>query len=236
VVIERIFSTNESYKQMVISYNKTDGVLAICFFVTCMVLLYLTGWVLVQFDVLLNSIYGLVTIFLALMLVRGRKQSVQTVGITKANIFRSSLVGIILSVPFVIFAVIPRLTEITHPIQPLYVLYSIFFYLIVVSFGEEVVYRGYIQPRLHGLIKNNFLAVALGGIMFSIMHIPFQSALYYFHNGQLWPSWITPLQLLLWFGWHIVFNEIYRKYNSLAGPVILHFFMNFTIVQTIFFV
>ena len=234
--IGRTFSANESYKLMVNNYKKTDGILAIFFFVFHMILLYLTGWVLVQFDVLLNSIFGLVTICLVFLLIRGRKQSVQTVGITRTHILRSSLVGLILSLPFIAFTVIPRITATIHAIQLFNVLYSIFFYLIVISFGEEVVYRGYIQPRLHGLIKNNFLAVILGGTMFSIMHIPFQSALYYFHNGQLWPSWITPLQLLLWFGWHIVFNAIYRKYNSLAGSVILHFFMNFTIIQAVFLV
>ncbi|MCL2855787.1 MAG: CPBP family intramembrane metalloprotease [Defluviitaleaceae bacterium] len=233
---KKLFSTDESYKQMIKKYNKVDGFLVFAFFALYLILLYLTGQVLIHFNMLITAPFGITTAVLVFVLVRIRKQTLKTIGITKSNFLRSSLVGLVLSMPLIIFNVVPEIIAISQPIQPFDVLYSVFFYLIVISFSEEIIFRGYIQPRLHGLIKYDFLAIAAGGIMFSAMHIPFQAALYYFQNGKFWPSWITPIQLLLWFGWHVVFNIIYRKYNSLAGPVILHFFMNFTIIQAVFFI
>jgi len=231
-----IFWTDENYEQITAGFGRRDGIFALCFFALCMILMSMTGWVLVSFGLLLNSFFGLATICLVFVMVRMRKQSIQTVGITRAKLLRSSVVGLVLSAPLVIFAVMPRIMAVDGHIQPAHVLYSVFFYLVVVSFGEEIVFRGYIQSRLHGLIKNSFFAVAIGGIMFSAMHIPFQSAVYYFQNGQRWPGWITPLQLLIWVGMHVVFNALHRKYNCLAAPTILHFFMNFTIIQPALFI
>jgi len=60
--------------------------------------------------------------------------------------------------------------------------------------------------------------------------------LHYISHGTWWPGWITPTQMLLWVGWHVVFNALYRKFNSLAAPVILHFIMNFNITQAVYYI
>jgi len=226
----KFFSTDQSYNEMIADYTKIDGVVAIGFFAICMLFLHLAGQILIRFNLDVAVPFVLATIALVFVIIRIHKQGIKTIGITKSHLLRSSLVGLVLSAPFVVFAVIPRISAITQQIQPLDVLYSIFFYLVIVSFGEEIVFRGYIQPRLHGLIWHNFSAIIVGGVMFSLMHIPFQAALYYFHHEQPWLGWANPMQWLVWIGMHVVFNAIYRKYNSLAGPVILHFFVNFTIV------
>jgi len=64
----------------------------------------------------------------------------------------------------------------------------------------------------------------------------FYMALHFYSTGVHWLSWIAPGQLLIWFGWHVVINIMYSKYNSLAGPVIFHFFVNFGITQAVFII
>jgi len=38
---------------------------------------------------------------------------------------------------------------------------------------EDIVFSGLIQPRLHGIVKNNILAVFIGALFFALMYMPF---------------------------------------------------------------
>jgi len=237
-VLIKIFSPDEAgenYNVMLKNYRKTDGLLAISLFIIQLILFYITGLVLIHYNLYLGVPCTLIVIALMFVLIRTRQQSIKSVGITKTNLPGSSFIGFILSIPFFILGVLPKLSALARPILPVDIIYSVFFYLVVISFSEEVFFRGYIQTRLHGLIKYKWPAIFAGGVMFSVMHVPFQAALYYYQTGMPWSDWIEPSRLLVLVGMHVALNLLYRKYNSLAGPVILHFFVNFTITPAVFF-
>jgi len=233
VVFSKTSSADYIYDEMAQGYIKLDGLIAIAFFTIKIVAFYIAGWALNNARLYLGVPISLALLALVFVILRIKKQGLATIGLTSANFGKSSLLGLSMSVPFIIRAA--KMFHVEH-FYSINFLYSVFFYLVVISFCEEVSFRGYIQTRLHGLIKSGPLAILVGGLMFATMHIPFQAAWAYFATGQTLMQWIEPLQLLLWIWNHIIFVIMYRRFNSLAGPVIFHFFVNFSIIQPIFFV
>jgi membrane protease YdiL (CAAX protease family) len=106
-------------------------------------------------------------------------------------------------------------------------LWNIFFYLIVVGLQEELVFRGFILTRLHGAIKSEVIVAIVCGLMFALMHVPYQ--LFIRTGGNIAEFFTNNLFLLLTtFAWHFLFYILYRKYNSLTAPTLCHFLMNFS--------
>ena len=93
-------------------------------------------------------------------------------------------------------------------------LYNIFYYFIVIALPEEVVFRGYIQTRIYGLIKQDILAIIVTGFLFYAMHLPFQIPV----NGMQ----INIINMAIMLVLHFVMNFLYKKYNSLTAPTIFH--------------
>lgn len=57
------------------------------------------------------------------------------------------------------------------PIQT--ILLNVFYYLFIISLSEEMIFRGFIQSRIFGLVHNNLLTTILVAIMFILSHIPY---------------------------------------------------------------
>jgi membrane protease YdiL (CAAX protease family) len=89
---------------------------------------------------------------------------------------------------------------------------------------EELIFRGYIQTRLVGFFKHKITGIILTGILFALMHIPFQIAVS--NMSFLEFIKINYPHLLLTFFYHMIFSLLYYKFNNIAAPTIFHFFLN----------
>ncbi|WP_083879838.1 CPBP family intramembrane glutamic endopeptidase [Desulfitobacterium dichloroeliminans] len=96
--------------------------------------------------------------------------------------------------------------------------------MLVISLVEEIIFRGYIQTRLYGLIKRPLFAIILGGILFMLMHIPFQIG--YAKMGLFAYIQVNYITLMFTFIWHVVFDFLYRKYNTIYASTIFHGLMD----------
>jgi membrane protease YdiL (CAAX protease family) len=104
--------------------------------------------------------------------------------------------------------------------------WNFFYMLVIIALPEEIIFRGYIQTRLFGAIKSDIAASVIGGFLFMGMHIPFQ--LFNRSGGNLADFFAAnSLWLLTTFIMHVLFNFLYRKYNSLVSPTVCHFLVNF---------
>ena len=85
---------------------------------------------------------------------------------------------------------------------------------------EEIVFRGYIGTRLHGLIKNKYVVIILTGLLFVVMHFPYRIIA----NGKsLIDLTVNSIPWLIdLFTTHLLFTIIYMKTNSLYGCIIPH--------------
>jgi membrane protease YdiL (CAAX protease family) len=81
---------------------------------------------------------------------------------------------------------------------------------------EELLFRGYLMPRLQLLLKNNWLTIIISSLLFGLAHYSYGSL------AQM----INPLFIGLIFAWH------YQKYRNIKVLIICHFLIDFISVLT----
>lgn len=213
------------------TYSKIDGIVAIIFWVLFMGLVYLEGKVFVEYGLLENSntipgrsfediVYRLpfilISILPILIIIKIRNQSFETIGITKNNILKSVLLGLLFS----LFN-INRIFHLGQSISSFF--WNIIFFFFIIALHEELIFRGYLQSRIISLFKHKWIGIILVGCLFALTHIPFQA----------WIHEKTPLEFFLdnppedLILPHVFFVYLYTRYENLLAPTIVHFFMDF---------
>ena len=208
-------------------YGKMDTFLAVGFYFLLMILYMCAGIVLVTWGVYLNVYVSIISTIICIAVVLLRKQKLKTIGFTLNRFFRGLITGTVCGVILSMVNIIPTIVSGGKWMGLSGLLWHIFFYLIVIGLQEELVFRGFILTRLHGAIKSEAIVVVVSGLMFALMHVPYQlyirtggNVAEFFSDNSFW--------LLTTFAWHFLFYFLYRKYNSLTAPTWCHFLMNFS--------
>lgn len=224
--IKNFFKTDESYREQLDKYDKLDSMLAILYFVLFMAAYYFMGCIMREKGIYLglycNAVLALVPIGIVLL----RKQKLSSLGLTGGKIKQAVLFSGVLGVLFLaIGGILPGVLAGAELNQLTVILYNIFYYFIIIGLVEEIAFRGFIQTRIYGLIKNDIAAVLVTAVMFALMHIPFQMAVYQMGPGQYFMTvFLGNMPFLIL--WHIVFNFMQRKFNSIYGNTVFHGFMD----------
>lgn len=214
-MVKKFFSPNDSYKEMILHYTKTDGILAVTMYILLMFIYYFMGVLYIQKQLYLGVPVNLLLILSCIVLVLVRKQKLASIGFTLKNIGKSLMTGVVLGIIFSFFMnVLPNILAGGRIITVNQALYNIFYFFIIISLSEEVVFRGYIQTRMYGLIKHDILAVIVTGFLFYAMHLPFQMLV----NGMQ----INLVHMVIIVTLHFMMNLLYRRYNSLVGSTVFH--------------
>ncbi len=223
--LNNIFKADIHYKEYSLSYNKIDGLLSILFFFFVMIVYYTMGRLYLTKQLYLGIPFSLMLACICIILVFIRKQKLSSVGITFYRIKNAIIFGGTLGIFLIFFNnILPGLSSGAQWNKLSIILYNIFYYFIIIGFVEELIFRGYIQTRLYGLVNNEIITTIISAIMFSLMHIPFQMAyagvgcLAFIQSNFLW--------LLILVMWHFVFTFLYKKYNSIFTGTIFHGFMD----------
>jgi len=163
---------NTQYKEDTINYQRKDAVTAICYWIILMALYAIAGFVgrftmalIPGIAVAFISIVGCITIAVK------KGDGLQSLGFRKEGLKASLGLGLIFGAVAVILneGILPALLY-GWKLEPTgFLLYQFFYYLICITLPEEVIFRGYIQTRLYGMIKNDLLAMAVGGVLFALM-------------------------------------------------------------------
>ena len=223
-MLRNFFETDESYKEQAARYGKKDAMMAIVIWGVVMGFYYLMGQLYATKGVYIGVYINIVLASLCISLVMIRKEKITTLGFTKNNAVKSIVLGSILGILIVIGNNVMNIVEGSQLAPPQNIAINFFYYMLVISLVEEIIFRGYIQTRIYGLVKKSIFTIILGGILFMLMHIPFQmgyAKMGLFAYVQL--NWIT---LIFTFIWHIVFDFLYRKYNTIYTPTIFHGLMD----------
>ena len=223
-MLKKFFSADITYKKMTEDYTKRDSFLAVGLYLF-VILSYLGMGILQNLrGIYLGIPVNLFLVFVCIMMVLVRKQPLASIGLSVKNLKKSFLLGLGTGVFVLLIFVVPGIFEGGKLIGFESLVKSIFYYFFVIGLPEEILFRGYIQTRLYGVIKSDVLAVIAGGVMFMSMHIPYQiyvrggSFIDFIVNNCIW--------LLITFVWHFMFNFLYRKYNALAASTIFHTLIN----------
>ncbi|MDR0248213.1 MAG: CPBP family intramembrane metalloprotease [Oscillospiraceae bacterium] len=218
-MLKRFFAPDPSYKQMTGKYKPKDTLMAVglyvAFILFCVALGYLRGNTNVS--EFYTSVAGYVVLaVICLCMVIFRKDKLSTVGFSFRRFPKALLFGLVTGLILSLYYIIPAIVndgKLTIDFSPLP--WDAVYLLFVIVLPQELIFRGYIQTRLYGAVKFGFLTVLLGGLLYAVM----QASLSIFGGGIDW-IWLA-LTIL----WHILFNFLYRRYNSLTAPVAANWLM-----------
>ena len=190
--------------------------------------------VVIILDVFMPTLVILALIAISFLL---RREKVSSLGFNKVNgPLRMVLCVFLLTVAWSVIEIgfiLPVLNHITGTTQNLSDFehlkgnFGQFIFLFIASwtlaaFGEEIVYRGFIQNRIYGLFNNAgmgvFFAVILSSVLFGLAHA---------EQGFIGIV-ITTLDA-------VFFTLLKYKYNSLWGSILAHGFTNTIGIAAFFF-
>lgn len=219
--IRAFFKADTQYKAQLNTYDKTDGIFAILYFILFMAAYYIMGLVLANTGIYLGIPCNVVLALLPVVYVLLRRQPLSSLGLTGGRIRQAILfAGILGLIFFTAGGILPGITSDARLRSVSSILYNIFYYFIIIGLVEEIAFRGFIQTRIYGLIKNDIAAVLVGAVMFALMHIPFRLAAHQLNFA----GFLANAPFLIF--WHIFFNFLHRKFNSIYGNTVFHGFMD----------
>jgi membrane protease YdiL (CAAX protease family) len=174
----------------------------------------------------LGALGAAVTVAVLAALLRFRGHSWDTVGLSRQNMQQSTRAGLLLSLLLITSVwLIGRWNSTPPDFNLTMITFGVPFYLGVIGFTEEIVFRGYLTTRLAGIGRRR-VGVVAAGLIFGLSHLPFQLAQTTLPLGtflaQIWPNLVIP------FCWHFVFWALYKRWNNLAAPVLFHFALNWS--------
>jgi len=228
------YNYNARYKEEVAKFTKKDGLIAICYFAYIVVMGFafsfffnysqmaqqLSGRVL---HVILNYISPVLYVAPVFIIVFIKKQGLSSVGFHKKDLKSVLLLCLAL------FALTQMMWSglFIGSIQgghflPFNVVTELIIIVLIAAAWEDIVFSGFIQPRLHGIFKNNIVAVFIGALFFAFMHMPV-----FFVAINLSPlDALLSDSFIVWIISHVLFNLVFRKHFSIFPVIAIHAFMN----------
>ena len=116
---------------------------------------------------------SLFQIFPIFIILKYRKQSLKSIGFNKVQILKQISIGIILYIPLYLLSLILNwVPGINFNLDSMSI-WSFLYMLIEIALVEEIIFRGFLQQRLKGLIKNKYVNLLIVAFIFGSIHIPF---------------------------------------------------------------
>lgn len=232
-------SYNVQYKAEVAKFTKKDGMLALCYFAYILALTFFLGFSLqssiaaeLSNETLIfinNVIRPIAMVLPCIVIIFVKKQGLSSIGIHKKNLGAALLLGLVFSAIALMlyWGLLPGLVQ-GGQLRPIgEIIVQILTVTLVLAAWEDIVCSGFIQTRLHGLIKHNILAVFVGALIFAFIHFPA-----YILADFIDPGYYRALNLLIsprmigWIGMHTIHNLLFRKYFSIFPVIMIHTFVN----------
>jgi hypothetical protein len=151
-------------------------------------------------------------------------QPLRSVGLHLFNWRKSLIGGLFFVVAIVVFtSIVPGLLMGWQ--LNISMLLWLIVYTLIMAVWEDIVFVGYIQTRIYGLVKKNFWAIALGGFVFAAMHYP-SFFLNSFLGGEMGGVGrvivLTPIFIMM----HALLNHNFRYFRSIIPVTLFHFANN----------
>ena len=221
--LKNLFEVPDSYRNLVNRFGKADAFIAIVLFALYCIDMAVSG-ILVNYVstnqiTYIGGLTNLVFVGIVLLTLKIRRQGIETIGLRKGNIKLSLIMGITLAVILFFCNCLSNILFEEQSFIPIKEIMIYILYFFTVGLVEEVMFRGYIETRLHGYTKRIYIDVLLTGILFLLMHFPFRMVAY---NMSFWDL-ITNLRYMLdLFITHLILSFIRIKSDCLYGAIIPH--------------
>ena len=214
---EKLLRTDPSYQDLLKSFTLRDTLIAIGYYLLILIAYYAMGRVMAKSGKYCGVPVSIILMLIPILICR----RLSPLGLSRRNLKRSLIVSGIIGVLFLsVFTILPGLRNHRQLLPPGKIAYNLFYYFVIIALSEEISFRGFLQPRLFPLVRREWLMILLGGVLFVLMHYPFQMAARNMTFTEYWPMFIAnaPMQ----FFWHLVFTALYRRYGNIFGSALLH--------------
>jgi len=213
------FIMDSRYKQKVQEYGKKDAIIALCIFVA-ITPLGLMSWLITGYvhTTLFGFISRAIIMGITVVIVLIKKQGLASIGIHKDKLWPTLRFSILLLLVFSAFGIVPGLIHGWEFIN-IGTLIPVLGTTIIMAAGEDIFFVGCLQTRLHGLFKNNIVAVFVGAICFALAHVP--TALLETYAA----GWVG--SLIIWMIGHTLMVLIFRRHFSIIPVIVVHTLGNF---------
>lgn len=225
----KILQVNQEYNNKLNEYKVKDGISAFVLMGIMLLLYSVMALLEKQSNFIRNNIlavgcvFNLIMIGITIIFIKKSNKKIDTIGLYKGNWKASCVIGVVLAGILFFNNCLSHILA-GEKLIPVKEIMMLIIYYLLVSFCEEIVFRGYIGTRLFGLVKKKWLAVIVTGLLFIIMHFPYRMIAYEMTLGDLTinnMSWIIDLFIT-----HTILSYIYMKTNSLYGSIIPHWISN----------
>jgi membrane protease YdiL (CAAX protease family) len=164
-----------------------------------------------------------------LVFVKKRGQNLRSLGLHLLNWKKALLAGLFIAAVILMVhsGVLPGLLagwELHTGLTLVWIIVS----ALIMAFWEDIVFIGYSQTRIYGLIKSDVLAVLLVAFIFAAIHYP-NLILSTILSGEgfgsaFWGAFAfgTVFRMVL----HIMMNMIFRRFRSIIPVTLFHFSWN----------
>lgn len=225
----KFMNGNVEYEDMLNKYTLKDGIKALVLFACTMVMITLVGLsdlTNLSAGILtgLQMLDSIVEVLICFIFIWQSKESLKTIGLTAKNIVKSLALGvigaIILTLVIIVTGVLKGSIHINNLMSgPSTIVVSTF---VICAIGEEIIFRGYIQTRIVGIIKNRLSGIVVSSFLFLIIHYPVKWVVMGSISLTVIPLFYVICLLLL----HYLCDFVYKKTNCLWGAIVLHFLYN----------
>lgn len=153
-----------------------------------------------------------------ILIVLLEKEKLQSIGITKINLMKSSILGTFLGVNLFIFYILTTKSDKTIMSWESLLMFIEF---VIVGFAEEITFRGFLQSRLIAW-KGVKIGCLFTALIYSFYHLPIN--LFYGMNIET-----AIRECINLFPISLLFGYIMIKTKNIVTTSILHSFLNWTI-------
>jgi membrane protease YdiL (CAAX protease family) len=163
-------------------------------------------------------IYALIAFAPILIIMRRRRESLASAGVSAANLGRSLVVGAFLVSVFVGWCFLVSRRCDAGNLSRISSLWALLQFAIV-GFAEEFAYRGYLQTRLIGWL-GNYRGWILASVLMAMAHIAHRVAALHMTGGEALLSSASLIPISLFLGY------IMLRTQSIVAPGLLHTVIN----------
>lgn len=240
-----VIVSHEVIKEKGNDIDRIDGFLSIGYYAFYIILLYLFGVLVFKTNIFTSFNYfendklnqfifyipiTFISVIPIFILKHIRKQSFTSLGIKINNVPKSIALGVLFALPLVLPVLISGFIKGTSFTDIEDMIWTFIYFLVCIGFVEELVFRGFIQTRIRGIIKGKWMSIMIVGVMFAMIHIPFQMLRFNMSFIQFVQHDFSHLLTTMIF--HIYFVYIYTRQDDIIAPTITHTLINF--IPTIF--
>ena len=217
---------NVQYKSNLRKYEKKDGMKALVTYCLIMCSAFFQGWLYTTnanvFVLNLSQILiPLVLIAVFFCFFYCSKENIRSIGINSDNIKNSIVFG--LAGGFVLLVIQTALYIIQGKsvsfINPTLLNWVIFLFA---AFEEEILFRGYIQTRLFGLINGQWIVSIINSVLFLSIHYPVR----WIVSGAIFINALSAVYIVSLLVLHFFCDAVYKRTNCLWGAFLLHVIYN----------